>query len=81
VLRDALPRGRGARINYDDAVQAGLLSTYLVAAPRYYGQRQVDPWMVGQVVGTELWAVIAHWGDVGDKGLDIASPAPRERRA
>jgi hypothetical protein len=56
----------GALIKYDDAVQAGLFSKFLVATPRYYGQRQVDPWIVGQVVGTELWAVIAQW-DVGDR--------------
>jgi hypothetical protein len=56
-----------ALIKYDDAVQTGVFSRFLVATPRYYyGQRQVDPWIVGQVVGTELWAVIAQW-DVGDR--------------
>jgi hypothetical protein len=54
-----------ALIKYDDAVQTGVFSRFLVATPRYYSQRQVDPWIVGQVVGTELWAVIAQW-DVGD---------------
>jgi hypothetical protein len=48
-------------IKYDDAVQTGLFSKFLVATPRYYSQRQVDPWIVGQVVGTELWAVVAQW--------------------
>lgn len=55
-----------ALIKYDDAVQTGVFSRFLVATPRYYGQRQADPWIVGQVVGTELWAVIAQW-DVGDR--------------
>jgi hypothetical protein len=55
-----------ALIKYDDAVQTGVFSRFLVATPRYYGQRQVDPWIVGQVIGTELWAVIAQW-DVADR--------------
>lgn len=55
-----------ALIKYDDAVQTGVFSKFLVATPRYYSQRQVDPWIVGQVVGTELWAVIVQW-DVGDR--------------
>jgi hypothetical protein len=55
-----------ALIKYDDAVQTGVFSKFLVATPRYYSQRQADPWIVGQVVGTELWAVIAQW-DVGDR--------------
>jgi hypothetical protein len=54
-----------ALIKYDDAVQTGVFSRFQVATPRYYAQRQVDPWIVGQVVGTELWAVIAQW-DVGN---------------
>ena len=55
-----------ALIKYDDAAQTGVFSRFLVATPRYYGQRQVDPWIVGQVVGSELWAVIAQW-DVVDR--------------
>jgi hypothetical protein len=55
-----------ALIKYDDAIQTGVFSRFLVATPRYYGQRQVDPWIVGQVVSTELWAVIAQW-DVADR--------------
>jgi hypothetical protein len=54
-----------ALLKYDDAVQTGVFSRFQVATPRYYAQRQVDPWIVGQVVGTELWAVIAQW-DVGN---------------
>jgi hypothetical protein len=59
------PIPNDALIKYDDAVQTEVFSKFLVATPRYYRQRQVDPWIVGQVVGTELWAVIAQW-DVGD---------------
>jgi hypothetical protein len=54
-----------ALLKYDDAVQTGMFSRFLVATPRYYSQRQVDPWIVGQVVGAELWAVVAQWDVAG----------------
>lgn len=49
-------------LKYDDAAQSGLFSTFLVVTPRYYEQRQFDPWVVGAVKGSELYAVIAQWG-------------------
>jgi hypothetical protein len=57
--RDRIPDD--ALLKWDDAVQSGLFSRFLVATPTYYSERQVDPWIVGEVVGTEEWAVIAQW--------------------
>ena len=50
-----------ALLKYDDAVRSGLFDKFLVATPRYYESRQTDPWIVGQVTGTERYAVIAYW--------------------
>jgi hypothetical protein len=50
-----------ALIKYDDAVRSGLFSKFWVATPRYYEQRQVDPWIIGEVTGSEQCAVIAQW--------------------
>ena len=50
-----------ALLKYDDAVNSGLFSRFWVATPTYYQERQVDPWILGEVVGTELYAVIAQW--------------------
>jgi hypothetical protein len=32
--------------------------------PRYYEQRQYDPWVIAQVKGSELSAVIAQWDEL-----------------
>jgi hypothetical protein len=48
-------------LKYDDAVQSGLFSKFWVATPTYYQERQVDPWIVAEVTGTDRWAVIARW--------------------
>ena len=50
-----------ALLKYDDAVRSGLFARFWVATPTYYEQRQVDPWILGEVLGTELCAVIAQW--------------------
>jgi hypothetical protein len=50
-----------ALLKWDDAVKSGLFSTFMVATPTYYQERQVDPWIVGQVSGTDRYAVIAQW--------------------
>jgi hypothetical protein len=50
-----------ALLKYDDAVRSGLFDKFLVATPRYYESRQADPWIVGQVIGTDRYAVIAYW--------------------
>lgn len=48
-------------LKYDDAVSSGLFSKFWVATPTYYQERQVDPWIVAEVSGTDRWAVIARW--------------------
>lgn len=51
-----------ALLKYDDAVNTGLFSKFWVATPTYYQDRQVDPWLVGVVTGTDLCAIVAQWG-------------------
>jgi hypothetical protein len=48
-------------LKYDDAVRSGLFSKFWVATPTYYQDRQVDPWIVAEVEGTDRWAVIVRW--------------------
>lgn len=48
-------------LKYDDALQSGLFSKFWVATPTYYQERQVDPWIVAEVTGTDRWAVVARW--------------------
>ena len=50
-----------ALLKYDDAVRSGLFSKFWVATPTYYQDRQVDPWIVAEVEGTDRWAVIVRW--------------------
>ena len=50
-----------ALLKYDDAVNSGLFSKFTVATPTYYQDRQIDPWIIGQVGGTDRYAVIAQW--------------------
>lgn len=57
--RDVIPDA--ALLKYDDAVKSRLFSKFWVATPTYYEERQVDPWILGEVEGAELFAVIAQW--------------------
>jgi hypothetical protein len=50
-----------ALLKYDDAVRSGLFAKFWVATPTYYQERQVDPWIVAEIDGTDRWAVIARW--------------------
>jgi len=50
-----------ALLKYDDAVRSGLFSKFWVATPTYYQERQVDPWIIAEVGGTDRYAVIAQW--------------------
>ena len=50
-----------ALLKYDDALRSGLFSRFWVATPTYYEERQVDPWILGEVEGVERYAVIAQW--------------------
>ena len=57
--RQAIPDE--ALLKYDDAVKSNLFSRFWVATPTYYQERQVDPWILGEVTGTDRYAVIAKW--------------------
>jgi hypothetical protein len=50
-----------ALLRFDDAVQSGLFSKFWVATPAYYQERQIAPWIVGEVTETHLCAIIARW--------------------
>ena len=50
-----------ALLKYDEAARSGLFSKFWVATPTYYQERQVDPWIVAEVEGSDRWAVIARW--------------------
>jgi hypothetical protein len=50
-----------ALVKYDDAANTALFARFWVATPTYYQERQVDPWILGEVAGTDLYAVIAQW--------------------
>lgn len=56
-----------ALLRYDDAQRSGLFSRFWIVTPTYYRQRQIDPWIVGEVAGSKLCAVIASW----DTGADV----------
>ena len=58
--RQAIPDE--ALLKYDDAVQSGIFDKFWVATPAYYQERQVDPWIIGEIGGgADRWAVIARW--------------------
>lgn len=59
IYRDPIPDE--ALLKYDDALRSGLFSKFWVATPTYYQERQVDPWIVAEVEGTDRWAVLARW--------------------
>jgi hypothetical protein len=50
-----------ALLKYDDAERSGLFAKFWVVTPTYYRAPQVDPWIVAEVAGTRLCAVIARW--------------------
>jgi hypothetical protein len=50
-----------ALLKWDDAASRGIFSQYWVATPTYFGRNQADPWIIGQVTGSDLCAVIAQW--------------------
>ncbi len=50
-----------ALLKYDDARGKELFSCFSVVTPHYASQPESDPWIVGQLIGADLWAVIAQW--------------------
>jgi hypothetical protein len=59
TYRELIPDA--ALLKYDDALKSGLFSKFWVATPTYYEERQIDPWILGEVDGAEVFAVIAQW--------------------
>ena len=59
TYREAIPDE--ALLKYDDAARSGLFSKFWVATPTYYQERQMDPWIIGEITGSDRWAVIAQW--------------------
>lgn len=59
AYREPIPDA--ALLKYDDALKSGLFSKFWVATPRYYEQRQVDPWILAEVTASDQVAVIAQW--------------------
>lgn len=55
-----------ALLKYDDVQRSGLFSKFWIVTPTYYRERQIDPWIVGEVTGSKLCAVIASWGNDAD---------------
>jgi hypothetical protein len=51
-------------LKYDDAERSGLFAKFWVVTPTYYRAPQVDPWIVAEVAGTTLCAVIARWDNL-----------------
>jgi hypothetical protein len=50
-------------LRYDDAVQSGLFGKFMVVTPTYYRDRQLDPWIIAEVTGSDRWAIIARWDE------------------
>lgn len=59
AYRERIPDA--ALLKFDDAVLSGLFAKFWVATPTYYQERQVDPWIVAEVAGSDRWAVITRW--------------------
>ncbi len=59
TYREAIPDE--ALLKYDDAVRSGLFSKFWIATPMYFQERQMDPWIIGEVIGSDRWAVVAQW--------------------
>ncbi len=48
-------------VAYDEALASHLFSRFWVVSPAYRTEVQADPWILGEVNGTSLFAVITHW--------------------
>jgi hypothetical protein len=59
TYRERIPDA--ALLKWDDAVNTGLFDRFWVATPAYFRERQVDPWIVGEITGAGLFAVVAQW--------------------
>lgn len=57
--REVIPEE--ALLKYDDAYRSGLFSRFWVASVAYRDDRRPDPWILGEVEGADLFAVLAQW--------------------
>lgn len=48
-------------LKYEEAERSGLFAKFWVVTPTYYWRSQIDPWIVAEVAGTTLCALIARW--------------------
>ena len=50
-----------ALLKYDEAEASRLFSKFWVATPAYFREQPLDPWIIGEIEGRDLYAVIAQW--------------------
>jgi hypothetical protein len=67
-------------LKYDDAVQLGVFSRFLVVTPAYYWSPRGDPWLVGEVEGTDRWAFIVGWRRTPASWPDLLDTPVRAQR-
>jgi hypothetical protein len=48
-------------VKYDDAVQLGLFSHFMVGRAAYYFTVQGPCWLVAEIADSERWVAIARW--------------------
>jgi hypothetical protein len=52
-----------ALLKFGDAADSGVFSSFWIARPAYWNETQVGrPWIIGEVSGADLYAVIARSG-------------------
>jgi hypothetical protein len=48
-------------VKYDDAVQLGLFSRFMLGRPAYWLAVHDPRWLVAEIADTERWVAIARW--------------------
>jgi hypothetical protein len=60
-------------VKYDDALELGLFSRFMVARAAYYWALQPNPWLVAEIAGTERWVAIARWEEDSRQVPDVSA--------
>jgi hypothetical protein len=60
-------------LKYDDALQVGVFSRFLIVTPAYYVWPAGDPSLVAEVADSERWALVARWRDQGLPAVERAA--------